>query len=446
MATEWQSLGNGLQARAHETRKFGRRFDRFIRGRYMVDGRRRFVSFGWESEWVAGERARMKAQGEKGPRMSFVRTCQGEISRLKRNALKGKGPLTLKEDRKLAKAKEKADKEAQAEEKRRAVTFGEFFTGEYIPTAKTHKKPKTIKEEESIYAVWLEPNIGNMKLVDLRPLHIEKVKKAMLDNGKAPRRVQYALAVIRQTWNTARGRGLVQGDWPGKDVKVPSFDNRRMRFLNGGEADKLLAKVKKRSEQTHNISLISLDCGLRFGEIVKLQWGHVDTDNMTIRVVDPKGTKGTKSRTAFMTERVRDMFESMPIGKKTELVFKDRKHGRQVDKISHAFWRSVDKLELNKEVEDRRDRVVFHTLRHSYASNLVSSGADLYVVSQLLGHSRVEREPMVFRSPTSGVSALSSIVAKSRQTMQHVLPSPRQTGHADFPHPAFPMEFTKRHT
>ena len=110
---------------------------------------------------------------------------------------------------------------------------------------------------------------------------------------------------------------------------------------------------------------------------------------MTIRVVDPKGTKGTKSRTAFMTQRVKQMLERLPQGAKTELVFKDREHGGQIQKISHAFWRSVDKLGLNDGVEDGRDKIVFHSLRHSYASNLIAGGADLYVVSQLLGHTDV---------------------------------------------------------
>ena len=382
---DWENIGGGFQVRYHTSRKFGRRFDRYIRGRYQLEGKRQIVAFGWESEWVAAERARMLAEGDTGPRMSFLEYCQGELARLKQNALKGVGPVTLKEDRELALAKAKEEEEARAAEEKAGVTFGAYFEEKYLPVARTHKKTKTMQEEESIFKVWLKPNIGKTRLVDLRPLHIEKVKKAMLDDGRAPRRVQYALAVIRQAWNHARNAGVVAGDWPGRGVRLPRIDNRRMRFLSPQDADKLLTEIKTRSEQTHNISLVSLDCGLRFGEVVSLQWGNIDIDQGLIMVVD---TKSGKNRAAFMTARVKDMFRGLPQGKKTDLVFCDR-GGEPITKVSHSFFRSVDKLKLNEGIEDRRDKVVFHTLRHSYASNLVSSGSGLYVVSQLLGHADV---------------------------------------------------------
>ena len=411
---EWINIGSGLQNRKHATRKHGAKFDRYLRGRYTSDKKTVTVSFGWESTWVAAERARMKVENETGPRMSFVEHCQGQLARLKQNALRGEGPFTFKQERELAKEKAKGEAEAKEEEARQALTLGQFFEEQYIPTANTHKKSKTIEEEKSIYRVWLGPYVGKMKLVDLRPIHVEKVKKTMLDDGKAPRRIQYALAVIRQIWNTARDRGLVVGDWPGRGVKIPKFDNRRMRFLTPKDADRLLTEIKSRSEQTHNISLTSLDCGLRFGEIVKLQWGHVDIENEIIMVVAPKSIRGTKSRAAFMTERVKEMLKGLPQGNKIELIFKDR-NGEQITKINHAFFRSVDNLKLNEGVEDRRDKLVFHSLRHSFASNLVSSGSDLYVVSQLLGHTDVS---MAARYSHLGAGSLRSAVAAMEQATQ----------------------------
>lgn len=57
---------------------------------------------------------------------------------------------------------------------------------------------------------------------------------------------------------------------------------------------------------------------------------------------------------------------------------------------SDTFERTVEELGLNEGVRDRRDKVVFHTLRHTYASWLARSGQGQSVISDLLGHASLE--------------------------------------------------------
>jgi site-specific recombinase XerD len=57
--------------------------------------------------------------------------------------------------------------------------------------------------------------------------------------------------------------------------------------------------------------------------------------------------------------------------------------------ISDSFNRAIDKLGLNQDITDRRDKVTFHSLRHTYASQLVQAGVDIYHVKELLGHSTI---------------------------------------------------------
>jgi integrase len=47
-------------------------------------------------------------------------------------------------------------------------------------------------------------------------------------------------------------------------------------------------------------------------------------------------------------------------------------------------------LGFNKGITDQRQKVVFHTLRHTYASWLAESGTDIYTIGRLLGHSTVQ--------------------------------------------------------
>jgi len=347
----------------------------------MVDGKPKAVSFGWESEWIAAERARLLAEGATSPRMSFVDYCVRELARLKGNALRGVGPMTLKEDREQALARQREEEEDRKAGERDALTFGEYFTKTYFPGVKVNKNRRTWKTEQSHYDTWLKPIFGSLRLVDIRPLHVESLKRRMVKGGKAPRTIQAALATARQVWNHSRNNGIVSGDWPGRSVKAGRFDNKRLRFLTHEEAEALLGKLKETSLQVHNMAVLSLDTGMRAGEVFALDWENVDIDAGQIKVMD---TKSGRNRVAYMTERVKTMLQGLP--ERKGLVFPSET-GERIGQISATFMRAVDALGFNKEIVDKRNRVTFHTMRHTFASNLVAAGVNLYEVKELMGHS-----------------------------------------------------------
>ena len=341
---EWQRTGKGLECRNHATRKHGVKFDRYVRGRYKINKKETSVSFGWESEWVAGEMARRKAAGEKGPKKSFLEYCKGELAKFKENARKGSGPTTIKAQRELAEIKKKEEEKARAAEEKQALTFGQYFEEMYYPDAAVSKKKNTWKQEGSYYRVWLKPNIGRIRLVDLGVFHMKKVRRAMVKEEKAPRTIQAVLALARQVWNHARNDNKVSGDWPARSVKAPKFDNRRMRFLTHDECESLISKLREVSPQVADMALLSLDTGMRAGEVFSLLWENVNMDAGQIRVVDAKAG----NRTAYMTERVKSMLQGLPGGE--GLVFPS-KTGGKIGQIS----KTVERGHFGSGVEQRHN-------------------------------------------------------------------------------------------
>ncbi len=58
-------------------------------------------------------------------------------------------------------------------------------------------------------------------------------------------------------------------------------------------------------------------------------------------------------------------------------------------RISPTFHRVVKELGLNKGIDDRRQKLVFHSARHSFGSLLAEQGQDLYTIQKLIGHKTV---------------------------------------------------------
>jgi integrase len=195
------------------------------------------------------------------------------------------------------------------------------------------------------------------------------------------------MAMIRQVFNYSRSSGLYSGDNPVKGLKERKTDNKRVRFLTHQEAEKLLNALRSRSVDVHDMALLSLDCGLRFGEIAKLTWADVDTVKGMMVLRD---TKSGKTRFGYTTERVREMLRGRDEGAKGRLIFPG-KNGKPAVRITNTFETTVKQLGFNDGVTDDRQRVVFHTLRHTYASWLVQNGVNLYTVQKLLGHSTISQ-------------------------------------------------------
>lgn len=356
----------GVRWRVHPTRKHGVLPDRYFAVRYQYKGQRKEEGLGWASEGWSEQKAAL------------------ELANLKQAAKLGEGPTRLTEKRALTVSKRQLEAEIKKQQVIDSLTFNNFWQDTYFPQAQKDKTPGSWRREEQFYRLWLAPVIGNYSLRDVSPIHLERIKKNMTEAGRAPRSIQYCLAVVRQVFNHARRLDLYQGDSPTSKVKIPKTDNRRLRFLSLEEASALLKALAKENLQLHDLALLSLHTGMRVGEVLSLTWADVDLEQGLLTLRD---TKNGRSRYAYMTAEVKAILAKLVKGSPSDLVF-IRLDGIKYNynTLSAIFRGVAAKLGLNVGITDPRQLVCFHSLRHTYASWLVMGGTPLYTVQRLLGH------------------------------------------------------------
>ncbi|HPQ44238.1 MAG TPA: tyrosine-type recombinase/integrase [Syntrophales bacterium] len=359
---KWEKARPGVRYRKHSTRKHGVNYDRYWCIYYKVDGKQVEEALGWSSEGWNQQKA------------------LALLVELKENRRRGEGPQTLREKRAIETEKRERKKINRERLKKEAITLEAFFTDTYLPQAKDDKKERSVTREEGLFNSWISPTLGHLPMKDIAPFHLEKLKKTMADGGQSPRSIEYALSVVRQIFNTAKRLGTFEGENPTAKVKFPKPDNQRMRFLTREEADTLLISLKEKSTNVHDMTLLSLHCGLRFGEIASLTWQDVDLERETLTIRDAKAG----SDYSFLTKQTAEMLKSRPQGKPSDYVFQGRKG--KMDRIPVTFARTVEELKLNEGIDDPRLKICFHSCRHSYASWMIEAGQDLYTVQKLLRH------------------------------------------------------------
>lgn len=362
--TKWYATKYpGIRFREHHTRKHGINKDKYFTIRYQLEGKRREEGLGWASQhWT-------------------LQKANARLSEIKENQRTGQGPQSLKEKRRLEKSRREKVQAEEVQKKKEGISFKAFFHDVYCP-AQTGKSVESFKAELSYFKVWIRPVFKDIPFKKIAPFHCEKIKKNMLEAGRAPSSLNYCFGTIRQVWNMARRDGIINSESPTKGVKIPKINNKRLRFLSHNEADILLEELKKRSMQVHDMALLSLHCGLRAGEIFSFEWADIDFEH---RLFILKNTKSGRTRAAYMTDRIESMLAGRKPFANNKFVFPDR-DGKKIKRISNCFARAVDAVKLNNGITDKRQKVVFHTWRHTFASWHVQAGTDLYTLQVLLGH------------------------------------------------------------
>ena len=390
-----------IQFKKHPSRKKGVKFDQYFRASYQVGGKRTAINFGWASEGWSEAKVWEK------------------LNLYKANPKIGAGPTSLREERELEERRKAEIQKQEDMEAKENISFSEFWTGYYKPFAESKK---SWAAEKSFYKIWIKEALGEKPLKDITIFDLEKLKTKMEKAGKSPKTVQHILANVRQIFNRAINLEIFPGPNPVSKIKFQKLNNQRNRHLDRTETVQLLDALAGKSMQVHDMALLSLHTGMRAAEIFKLTWRNLDLDQGTIHIVD---TKNNESRYAYMSDQVREMFERNAQDKTSDLVFPDL-NGNQIQAISNTFARTVDDLGLNDDVRDDRDKVVFHTMRHTFASWQVQGGMDLYTLQKLMGHKSFQMVQRYAHLAPDNLKRATAIFNKMGSDQARVIPFPKQ--------------------
>lgn len=240
------------------------------------------------------------------------------------------------------------------------------------------------EDDRQRYRDHVKPMLENLPVNSISPATLEDLKAQLFKKGLAPATVKHSLVVVRQVINKAKAWDLWSGENPVSKIKLPHVENRRERFLSQKEAKLLLNELQKQSVQTYHMAILSLETGMRAGEICAIQWEDIDFNN---RIINIRGKAGY-NRQAYITDEMMKIFKTQtenPSG----YVFKS-KVGGPVKEISKSFVRAAKRIGLNRKGMTAKQLVSFHTLRHTFASWLAISGTPLYTIKELMGHKSIE--------------------------------------------------------
>jgi len=267
---------------------------------------------------------------------------------------------------------------------KKAPLFSEIAE-QYLVWAKDNKA-QGARDDHSRYKKHLAPRFNKMPLNEITAFNLEQMKRELRREGLSLGSIEHCLKLFRQIINKAKLWGFYEGENPIKGVKIPNAQNGRIRFLSYDEAKKLLEELKKVSHQVHDMALIGLHTGMRAGEIFNMKNYDIDLENGIIDIPD---SKNKQSQKAFMTEGVKAILRERAKGKPMEFIFNSSKGGKVME-VSDSYARVVERLGFNEGIKDRRYKITFHSLRHTFASWLALQGEPILTIKELLGHKTLE--------------------------------------------------------
>ena len=324
--------------------------------RVLPSGGKRYVV-----QYRAGRRSRRITLGP-----STVLTCEQARSRA----------LTI-----IAATKNGGDPAAKRDADRRAITVKELadrFDNEHIAL---RLKESTAKGYRRMLERVIVPALGRHRVTEVTRADVAKIHH---DLRHIPYDANRSLEIISKMFNLAEMWGVrPDGSNPRKHIrKYP--EEKRERFLSPAELRRVGEVLREMEQEGIELSCciaavrLLILTGCRLGEIMTLQWEHVDIPGTALRLPDSK----TGAKVVHLGQPAVELLEKVPRIEKNPWVIVGTKPNARLTDLQ-PFWQRVRARAGLKDVR-------IHDLRHTFASTAVAAGQGLPMIGKLLGHTQVQ--------------------------------------------------------
>ena len=246
------------------------------------------------------------------------------------------------------------------------IKLSEFALGEYSEYLKVNLRTG---QKETRRVKFLMNHFDNKFLHEVTQQDIERYKTKRLAYSR-PATVNRDIVRLKNLFKLAGQWGYALNN-PAKNIRLLPENNRRLRYLNTAEYEKLLFYAPK---DLKPVITLAVHTGLRKGELTHLKWTDIDYGKGFITVQD---TKNNQPRYVPMNSIVRKTLSIIPKHIFSPYVFVS-KYGTAYYGFSDSYQKALKLAGISG--------VCFHTLRHTFASWLAEKGATLQELQSLLGH------------------------------------------------------------
>ena len=221
--------------------------------------------------------------------------------------------------------------------------------------------------------------VENYRSQRLRQKRNNPCNKAGNERTIRPATVNRELGCLKRLYNVFIERKIVKSN-PVKGVRFLDPDNLQTRVLSYEEERLYLMAAR---QPFRDIAIIMLDTGMRPGEVLQIERKNVFLEKRILFV--PNGKTKSARRNLPLSERALDVLKKRVANAEEDYLFPAPKNSKH--KEAHA-------IRVNSQHHTTLDRsgIAFcrlYDLRHTFATRILESGADLLTLAALLGHANL---------------------------------------------------------